>query len=133
DKNIISTQIERICSIQQETRHISIDGTLYNNLGSNTVFELACVLAQLNEYLNLREKNSERYIIDKVYISVAADINFFEQIAKLRALRLLVEFLLNTYDVKSKLHIHAETSGVHISPVDVNSNLLRTSIMGSAA
>src|SRR5690606_20920769 len=45
DKNIISTQIERICSIQQETRHISIDGTLYNNLGSNTVFELACVLA----------------------------------------------------------------------------------------
>lgn len=111
----------------------SVDATIYNNAGSNSVSELASTVAQVNEYLNLLAEQNKLSEIAQLTINVAVDTNFFEQIAKLRALRNLVNLLLEQYNSNATLHLHVETSDVYRSAFDSYSNLLRDSISGMAA
>jgi len=64
---------------------LSIDATQYQNAGANIIQQLAYSLAHANEYLNHFEAKSLRSITFKV----AVGGNYFFEIAKLRALRLL--------------------------------------------
>ncbi len=112
---------------------LSVDATIYNNAGANSVSELASTLAQVNEYLNLLSEQNKLSEVTQLTINVSADTNFFEQIAKLRALRSLVNLLLEQYSANLSLHIHCETSDIYRSAFDSYSNLLRDSISGMAA
>ncbi len=112
---------------------LSVDATIYNNAGANSVTELACTIAQVNEYLNLLAEQNKLNEAAQLTINVSADTNFFEQIAKLRALRNLVNLLLEQYNSNLSLHIHCETSDIYRSAFDSYSNLLRDSISGMAA
>lgn len=116
----------------REFTGICVDATAYQNAGANSAYELACTLAQLNEYLNWLDEAGNITTVNKVYIALATGTGFFEEIAKLRALQQLLPLLLKPYAITPVLHLHIETSGTYRSPFDAYSNLLRDSIAGMA-
>lgn len=110
-----------------------IDATLFQNAGVNSAYELACALAQVNEYCNLINTRGAVKDLTNIHIALATDTSFFEQIAKLRALRKLLPIIFEQYGVAPALHLQVTTSNVYRSPYDSYSNLLRDSIAGMAA
>lgn len=112
--------------------NLCIEGSVYQNAGANVCYELACVLAHANEYLNWLDE-TDKLMIKQLYVSVAVGTNFFEEIAKLRALKKLLHTLFLAYDINPTVHIHVETSDCYRSPYDVYNNLLRDATAAMAA
>src|SRR5690606_28586498 len=71
--------------------------------------------------------------IKHLHIDIATDTLFFEQIAKLRSLRKTLPLILNQYDCKAQVHLHASNSNTYRSEYDSYSNLLRDTLAGMAA
>lgn len=112
---------------------IAVNAGIYLNAGANSSYELACTLAHVNEYLHQARENNLLSAINSIHISTTTDTAFFEQIAKLRALRTLLALALEQYNIIPKVHVHVTTSNTYRSPFDSYSNLLRDSIAGMAA
>jgi methylmalonyl-CoA mutase len=117
----------------ETTKQINIQAALFQNAGSNSITELACVIAQVNEYLHLLDASNKIASLQKIQITIATDTNFYEQIAKLRALRNVLQLLLEQYGLHTPLHLNVETSNIYRSPFDSYSNLLRDTLAGMAA
>lgn len=100
---------------------ITIDSTLYQNAGANMVQQLAYTLAHVNEYFNRIEA-----INQPITIEVAVGSNYFFEIAKLRALRLLFKTLANEYNHISDCIVIATPTKRNKTLYDYNVNLLRT-------
>lgn len=107
---------------------ICINSNLYQEAGSNTINELAFSIAHLNEYLNIAS-----YSIKTIHINVSVGGDFFMEIAKLRALRKLTNFLLSQYEMKASVHIHAQTTLINKSIVDSYNNMLRSTTEAMSA
>lgn len=102
---------------------ISVSGDLYQNAGANIVQQLAYTLAHANEYLLHFGKD----IATKINFKFSVGSNYFFEIAKLRAFRILWETLLNEYDVKNvTAHIFTQPSTRNKTLYDYNVNMLRT-------
>lgn len=102
---------------------ISISGDLYQNAGATIVQQLGYSLAHANEYLN----HFGGKIANKFTFNFAVGSNYFFEIAKLRAFRILWESLLNEYDVKDiEAHIVTKPSLRNKTLYDYNTNMLRT-------
>jgi len=102
---------------------ISVSGDLYQNAGANISQQLAYTLAHANEYLNYFGKE----VASKIHFNFAIGSNYFFEIAKLRAFRILWESLLNEYDVKNiEAHIFTQPSLRNKTIYDYNVNMLRT-------
>jgi methylmalonyl-CoA mutase len=106
---------------------ISIDTTLYQNAGANAVQQLAYAMAHANEYLNFLENRS---LLDTqklpLRFKVAIGNNYFMEIAKIRALRLLFRTLAEAYNLDDTCFIQAEPSKRNKTLYDYNVNMLRT-------
>lgn len=127
--NSSNLQLYILAGTDQKTDHcITIDAECYNNSGANSQTELACIAARLQEQLHLHNHET----IEKVYIKLALDTSYFEQIAKLRALRILAKNIFNAYQIAPKLYVHTTTSNIYRSPVDMHSNMLRDTISAMA-
>ncbi|WP_299017451.1 methylmalonyl-CoA mutase subunit beta [uncultured Polaribacter sp.] len=114
---------------------IVINADLYQNAGANITQQLAYALAHANEYLNYFDNS----IADKIHFQFAVGSNYFHEIAKLRAFRLLWSSLLNTYKIKEKeAHLFVQPSLRNKTIYDYNVNMLRTTsecmsaVLGSA-
>lgn len=102
---------------------ISISGDLYQNAGANIVQQLAYTLAHANEYLNILNEKSA----SSIHFEFAVGSNYFHEIAKLRAFRLLWKSLLNEYKIKeTNTHIFTKPSTRNKTIYDYNTNMLRT-------
>jgi methylmalonyl-CoA mutase len=110
------------------TSYICINTNLYQEAGSNAVNELAFSIAHLNEYLNIAPNS-----IKGIHLNISVGGDFFMEIAKLRALRKLVGFLLNQYGIKADIHIHAQTTLINKSVVDSYTNMLRSATEAMSA
>ncbi len=104
------------------TSSLSIDTSLYQNAGASIVQQLAYSLAHANEYFN--HFGSE--IKNKISFNVAVGTNYFFEIAKLRALRLLWKTLASEYNITSDCHIFATPTKRDKTLYDYNTNMLRT-------
>lgn len=108
---------------------ISVDTGLYQNAGATIPQQLAYTLAHLNEYLNhiaesdLSEARKKQL---KFHFITATGPNYFFEIAKLRALRLLFTTLAQEYGFSEECHILAQPSKRNKTLYDFNVNLLRT-------
>jgi methylmalonyl-CoA mutase len=100
---------------------ITIQSGLYQNAGANMVQQLAYTLAHINEYFN-RIRNSNQPIM----IEVSVGTNYFFEIAKLRALRLLFNTLAAEYNHSFDCHIIATPTKRNKTLYDYNVNMLRT-------
>lgn len=120
-------------------RAITINGQIFCNSGATTVQELAFSLASANDYLcHLSEKDIPvDTIASKLLFSFGTGSDFFLEIAKLRAARLLWANILNQYKPGSeesmKMFIHAYTSRSNKTIYDPYVNMLRTTTEGMSA
>ncbi|MGB3774453.1 MAG: methylmalonyl-CoA mutase family protein, partial [Leeuwenhoekiella sp.] len=87
--------------ITKNINFISIDGGLYQNAGGTIVQELAYSLAHANEYLNAFGAN---LVGQKLTFQMAIGGNYFFEIAKIRALRLLYATLAKEYNLPQNCH-----------------------------
>ena len=109
---------------------IAIDVAGYHNTGANAIQQLAYALAHANEYLNyFGEKLKQQTITFKI----ACGSNYFFEIAKLRALRLLYKTLAAEYNLPETCHILATPALRNKTLYDYNTNLLRTTTEAMSA
>ncbi|NDP26661.1 MAG: methylmalonyl-CoA mutase [Flavobacterium sp.] len=115
---------ETLNSISQATTHvsfISINACLYQNAGANMVQQIAYSLAHANEYLN-RISNLNKPIVFEISVGT----NYFFEIAKLRALRLLFNLIAKEYDHNLDCHLLVSPTKRNKTLYDYNVNMLRT-------
>ena len=112
--NLISKQVSN-CSI------ININSSLYQNAGANMVQELAYSLAHANEYLN-RISTINQPIVFKISV----ETNYFFEIAKLRAYRILFNCIAKEYNPNLECHLVVTPTKRNKTIYDYNVNMLRT-------
>jgi methylmalonyl-CoA mutase len=100
---------------------LSISSGIYQNAGANIVQQLAYTLAQANEYFNRIP-----VINQPITIEVAVGTNYFFEISKLRALRLLFNTLASEYNHNFDCHIIVTPTKRNKTLYDYNVNMLRT-------
>lgn len=127
DNNSDHQTLQALWETHKQTGVIGVNAELYANAGANTVQQLAYSLAHLNEYLNFF-KNDKGNLTAKpeVCFTVAIGGNYFMEIAKLRALRLLVKVLSQEYKTELALKILATPALRNKTIYDPNVNMLRT-------
>ena len=120
DKNNFET-IENISKSTTNLSLISIDASLYQNSGANITQQIAYSLAHANEYLN-RLPNIPKQIV----FQVAVGTNYFFEIAKLRALRMLFKLIASEYNPDLECHLLVTPTKRNKTIYDYNVNMLRT-------
>ena len=119
----LEKDFEKLNAISNKTSvpFITIQSGIYQNGGANMVQQLAYTLSHINEYFN-RIKNSNQPIT----IEVSVGTNYFFEIAKLRALRLLFNTLAAEYNHTFDCQIIATPTKRNKTLYDYNVNMLRT-------
>lgn len=103
------------------TSSISVQASIYQNAGANMVQQLAYTLGHVNEYFNRISTISK-----PITIEVSVGTNYFFEIAKLRALRLLFQTLAAEYNHNLDCHIIVTPTKRNKTLYDYNVNMLRT-------
>ncbi|MFV8334560.1 methylmalonyl-CoA mutase subunit beta [Flavobacterium sp. RSP29] len=100
---------------------ISINASLYQNAGANMVQQIAYSLGHANEYFNRIEAINKPIVFE-----VAVGTNYFFEIAKLRALRLLFHVIAKEYNHNLDCNIIVSPTKRNKTLYDYNVNMLRT-------
>lgn len=125
-----------------QMRVIDVDGAMFQNAGCSLVEELAFTLAMASEYLSLLTSRgiSPDDVAGSMQLSMASGPNYFMEIAKLRAARILWSKVMGAYggNVAMGIRIHATSSEWNMTCYDPHVNMLRgttetmSSILGGA-
>lgn len=121
---------------ESEEKHIGVNATLYQAAGASASFELACTISHLNEYYHdlALHKILPEDVLNKVSVKVGIGPDYFLEIAKLRALRILVSNLTSIYKSKNlPFQIYAEIGMMNFSSADADTNILRSTTAGMSA
>jgi len=129
-------------SIEKELPHfkaIAINGHTFANAGSSLVQELAFSLSSATDYL--AEMTAKGIAIDnivpKIQFSLSVGSNYFMEIAKFRAARLLWAKIVEQFKPKQsqslKMFIHATTLHWNKTLYDAHVNLLRSTTEAMSA
>lgn len=128
---LLSGQIDSLSGFPK-IRVIGVNGKIYGNSGASAVQELAFSLAQGAEYLTrLTEKGlSPDAVAGRIKFNLSISGNYFMEIAKLRAGRLLWAQIVKAFgtgnDCSARMIVHAETTSFNKTVYDAHTNLLRT-------
>ena len=102
---------------------IVVESGLYQNAGANIFEEIAFSLSHANEYLNFLNGD----VANKIAFNISIGPNYFFEIAKLKALKILWEAITNKYkNTVSSPHIIATPSKRNKTIYEYNNNILRT-------
>jgi methylmalonyl-CoA mutase len=112
-------------------RTIGVNTLPYQNAGANSVQELAYAMSTLVYYLNqLLERDVEAIeVINNIQFSFGISTNYFMEIAKFRAAKVLLTNIASEYGVDSKnlkLNIGAKSSAFYQTTLDPYVNILRS-------
>jgi methylmalonyl-CoA mutase len=122
--------VEFVLKYEGVFSNLTINTSTYQQAGANTVQELAYFLAHLNEYLNAMDQvgriSAFAKAKKKVNIDTAIGGNYFMQIGKYRAYRVLTRTLGDVYKLDLDAYITATPSLRNKSLLDYNNNMLRT-------
>jgi methylmalonyl-CoA mutase len=120
EKNNFET-LNLLSKEETTTSIISINSALYQNAGANMVQQIAYSLAHANEYFN-----KIAILNQPIVFEVAVGTNYFFEIAKLRALRLLFNIIAKEYNHNLDCHIIVSPTKRNKTLYDYNVNMLRT-------
>lgn len=117
---------------------LTLSGHAVHNGGGSSTQEIAAILSSAVWTLeSLREAGIEPvHVLPHLRLSVSIGSNYFLEISKLRALRVVWNRLLDAYDIPEhgrKLHIHARTGLWNKTLFDPFVNMLRTTVEAFAA
>lgn len=107
----------------QDTNLVAVNLGTYQNAGANIIQQLAYSIAHANEYLNHFKAHQKI----NLNFQVSVGSNYFFEIAKIRALRLLYANLATAYGFATNCHILATPTLRNKTIYDYNVNMLRTS------
>lgn len=118
-------------------RVLSIDGSVYEAAGASSVQELGFVLSTAIGYIQglLAQGNDINKIAPLFQVSLSLGSNFFMEIAKIRAFRLVWAEMIAAFGGNAesrKIWIHGKTASFNKSIYDTYVNILRTSTEGFA-
>ena len=113
--------LETISKQMCKSSFLSVDMSLYQNAGANMVQQLAYSLAHVNEYFNRIPS-----INSKIVFEIAVGSNYFFEIAKLRALRILFKALAKEYNHNHDCHLLVTPTKRNKTIYGYNVNMLRT-------
>ena len=136
---IVADIIEYTARHMPKFNSISISGYHMEEAGATSVQELAFTLADGLEYV--RAALSRGLAIDdfapRLSFFFGIGMNFFMEIAKLRAARVLWAQLMRQFAPKNPaslaLRTHCQTSGVSLTEQDPHNNIIRTTLEALAA
>ena len=118
---------------------ISISGYHMQEAGANAVQEVAFTLADGIEYVRAALATGQEIdaFAPRLSFFFCIGMNFFMEIAKLRAARILWHELMSQFSPKNPsslmLRTHCQTSGVSLQEQDPYNNVVRTTIEAMAA
>jgi methylmalonyl-CoA mutase len=116
---------------------ITVHGSYFTNAGSSIVQSLAFSLAMGADYMTwLTEAGVPACdVAKKLKFNFAVTSNYFMEIAKFRAARLLWAKIVEAYDnnCKEAMNIHAETAKWNMTQYDANVNMLRSTTEAMSA
>ena len=101
---------------------ISVNSALYQNSGATIVQQIAYTLAHANEYFNHIELSKPQTMV----LEIAVGTNYFFEIAKLRAIRLLFNLIAKEYNQNWNCHLIVTPTKRNKTLYDYNVNMLRT-------
>ncbi len=136
---IISDIFEFTSTEMPRFNSISISGYHIQEAGATADLELAYTLADGVEYIRagLAAGMDVDAFAPRLSFFWAIGMNFFMEVAKLRAARLLWAKLVKQFDPKNEkslsLRTHSQTSGWSLTAQDVFNNVIRTCIEAMAA
>ena len=136
---IVADIIEYTSNEMPKFNSISIAGYHMQEAGANLVQELAYTLADGREYVRAaiaRGMNVDKFA-GRLSFFFAIGMDFFMEIAKLRAARLLWSRIMDEFDPKDPrskmLRTHCQTSGVSLQEQDPYNNVIRTAYEAMSA
>lgn len=114
---------------------ITVQTHFYHNAAATIVQELAVALAAGTEYMHAMTEAglTPAQAASQIGFSFSTGANYFFEIAKLRAFRLLWASVLKTYGVTATAKIHCRTSMWNATVFDPNVNMLRASTEAMSA
>jgi methylmalonyl-CoA mutase len=133
-------QLQKIIGdVCPQFQYISVNGWLLHNCGATIRQELAYALASANEYLSFATDNGIEIdeFLSKISFEWAISSNYFMEIAKLRAARLLWASIADQYNPrdrnKTKMNIFSKSSLWNKTIYDPYVNMLRITTEGMSA
>lgn len=114
--------IQEINTNYSEFNTISVNTSVYQNAGATITQQLAYAMAHANEYFHYFQEQG----LKNIQFITATSGNYFFEIAKLKALRILFNTLNKEYGTKAKCSILSLPSNRNKTIYDYNVNLLRT-------
>jgi methylmalonyl-CoA mutase len=136
---IVADIIEYTAKKMPKFNSISISGYHMQEAGATQVQELAFTLADGLEYVRaaLAKGLDVDEFAGRLSFFFAIGMNFFMEVAKLRAARLLWARIMKQFDPKKPsslmLRTHCQTSGVSLTEQDPMNNVVRTAFEAMAA
>ena len=136
---IVADIIEYTSKNMPKFNSISISGYHMQEAGANQVQELAYTIADGKEYINAaldRGLDIDEFA-PRLSFFWSIGMNFFMEIAKMRAARYMWSEIVSQFNPKNKkslaLRTHCQTSGVSLVEQDAYNNIVRTTIEAMAA
>ncbi|MFF2754397.1 methylmalonyl-CoA mutase family protein [Psychrobacillus sp. NPDC058041] len=113
-------------------RTFFLDGSRIHKFGGDAVSELASVLVQADAFVDASDLDQ---LSKKGFVQFSVDTNFFMEIAKIRAFRILWKAFGEAHGNSeiAAIPVHAETSLRSFSTLDSNVNILRAGNSALAA
>ena len=136
---IIGDIIEYTAKHMPKFNSISISGYHMQEAGANQVLELAFTLADGKEYVKtaLAKGLDVDGFAGRLSFFFAIGMNFYLEVAKLRAARLLWWRIMKSFEPKNPkslmLRTHCQTSGWSLTEQDPYNNVVRTTVEAMAA
>jgi methylmalonyl-CoA mutase len=125
----INDQLVKELLSKQYKRNICVDVSLHQNAGASISQQLAVALAKTKELT----ENYGAEILDKLIFKIAIGGNYFFEMAKIRAFKLLFNQFSKEFDLTLTPYIFAETSFRNKSISDSENNLIRSTLELAAA
>ncbi len=121
---LIDDQLVKELLAKNFRRNICIDISLHQNAGASIVQQLGIALAKTKELL---EAYGEE-ILNKILFRLAVGGNYFFEMAKIRAFKMVFNQLSKEYGLDDIPYIFAETSSRNKSVSDSENNLIRSTL-----
>ena len=125
----INTQLAEELLSKNFKRNIAVDTTFYQNAGASITQQLALALAKAKDLAEVFGAE----ILEKLVFKFAVGGNYFFEIAKIRAFKILFNQLSKEFGLDSIPYIFTETSLRNKAKNDEENNLIRSTLELSAA
>lgn len=121
---VVDDQLVKELLAKNFKRNICIDVALHQNAGASIVQQLGTALAKAKELAELYGVE----ILNKIVFRLAVGGNYFFEIAKIRAFKLVFNQLSKEYGLDDIPYIFTETSLRNKSVADSENNLIRSTL-----